>query len=62
MSEFFVLFCLIPLCLRSFLAPLLGMNQPPAPAQRTPSVTKQVTGAQMHPLAPFPAPTLRLMV
>lgn len=62
MSELFVLICLIPTCLRSLLAPLLGMNQPPAPAQGVPSVIQPITGAQMHPLAPFPAPTLRLMV
>jgi len=62
MSELFVLISLIPWCLQSFFALLFGMDRPSTPAQRASVATTAVDFTQLHPLAYFPAPTLRLMV
>jgi len=58
----FVLLCLMNLCLRSVLAPLLGMVRPPAPVKRAQAAMKLVAFVETPPLVPIHAPTLRRLV
>jgi len=58
----FVLLCLMNLCLRSVLAPLLGMIRHAAPVKRAQTAIKTVAFVETPPLVPIHAPTLRRLV